>query len=199
MARLKPSQAALNLGLHYEKKAPKFLRDVYSDLPEVQRSSTLSHVMTGMLAGRPLTVFQTMYMIPAGAVTVPVSYVVYSTTAPEWPLTVVTRRRFFDRWLDRLRRRDDVVLDDPEFAKAMRVYAEDEDTSILILSLEMQRFLLEKPSITWRLGRSPKAGLPSGGRVDMLYSGVLKPDRIGASIERMARFWAFVPEVMAVD
>ena len=113
--------------------------------------------------------------------------------------TVVTRRRFFDRWLDRLRRRDDVVLDDPEFAKAMRVYAEDEDTSILILSLEMQRFLLEKPSITWRLGRSPKAGLPSGGRVDMLYSGVLKPDRIGASIERMARFWAFVPEVMAVD
>jgi len=189
----------LNLGLHYEKKAPKFLRDVYRDLPEVQRSSTLSHVMTGMLAGRPLTVFQTMYMIPAGAVTVPVSYVVYSTTAPEWPLTVVTRRRFFDRWLDRLRRRADVVLDDPKFAKDMRVYAEDDDTSILILSLEMQRFLLEKPHITWRIGRSPKASLPSGGRVDMLYSGTLKPDRIGASIERMARFWSFVPEVMAVD
>ena len=212
---MKPETAASDIGLSYQKKAPKELRAAFADLPQVPRGCTLTHLMTGTLADRDLVAFQATYIVPAGNVTIPVIHTIYSTNAPAWPLTVVKRRHGL-AWLEnifrRLRGNRELLLDDAAFNREMRVFATDEDAAIVLLSPEMQRFMLEKTAVTWRLGRSPKAkeegglggalggelgggmGGVGGGRVDMIYSGSLKPDRIAGSLDRLARFWELVPE-----
>ena len=64
------------------------------------------------------------------------------------------------------------------------VGADDEAFAVTLLSPEMQSFLLEKPEVRWRI---------RNGEVCLIYSGDLKPARIGASIDRLRRFWSLVP------
>lgn len=207
MAKPKASDIANQLGLTYQKKAPKTFRDLYGDLPQVKRNSTITHLMTGTLANRPLTIFQSMYMVQAGNTPVGVYHTIYSTTAPPWPRVIVTKRSFLGQLFKKFLRRDELELDNPEFNLIMRVQAVDEDTAIMLLTPEMQRFFLEYPTIRWFLGDTAKrsdvhnqTGIdPVPGRVDMVYSGRLKPDRIANSLARLERFWSLVPGELRSD
>ncbi len=207
MARPKAQDIAAQLGLTYQKKAPKTIRDLYRDLPQIKRNSTITHLMTGTLANRPLTIFQSMYMVQAGNTPVWVYHTIYSTTAPPWPLVKIKKRSFFDRLLKHILKRHELELDDPEFNQTMRVETVDEDTAIMLLTPDMQRFFLEKPTIQWFLGHVAKRldaqdqaiTEPAQGRVDMVYSGRLKPDRIADSLVRLERFWSLVPDELCTD
>jgi hypothetical protein len=59
------------------------------------------------------------------------------------------------------------------------VDAEDEDFAILLLSPEMQAFLLQKRSVDWSAGHC---------LVELFYRGRLRRSRIPQSLDRLRRF-----------
>ena len=182
--KVKAPDAAAQLGLEYQAKGDAALRKAFKHLPEMGMQAGIKHVMAGALAGRPLLAFEASYMFFAGQVPVVVAYTIYAVEAPPWPLTHVTPRSFLSRLLLRLGRSRDLMLDDPEFNRCFRVKAHDENFAIALLGPEMQRFMVEKRTMRWRVGH---------GQVCMLYSGNLKPARIEASLARFEAFWALVP------
>ena len=184
MAKITPASAAARLGLDYAPKGDGALRDSFAHLPELSRRSTIKHVMTGELDGRPLIGFEASYWVFAGQVTVQVAHVVYATEAPQWPVTRISPRNFWGRLRLRLGMSRDLMLDDPEFNRRFRVTTHEEDFTIALLGPEMQQFMLGKKTARWRIGH---------GRVCLVYSGTLKSARLEASLARLQAFWSHVP------
>ncbi len=177
--------AANDFGLSYHAKADKSFRSAFGELPELPRNATVKHVMTGDLDGRPITVFQSSYMMYTGQTMVQVAYTVYAVEAPHWPSTHITRRNWFGRMAMKLGRQPSLLLDNPQFNSRFKVRTENDDFAIALLSPEMQAFMLQKMNARWRI---------KDGRVCLCYSGTLKPARMPASLERMRQFWSLVPE-----
>lgn len=160
----------------------------YPNLP-LRSSGATSAVLTGAIdlghaAPSELVIFQHTYVIHTGQGSYPVIRSVYVIEAPDWPEVTIKPRNGFGRLFYRLGRRTGLQMENPRFGLRFHVRCADEVFPITLLSPEVQRFMLEKPSMTWKLG---------GGLVAMIYSGRLKPEKITASIDRMGRFWALVP------
>ena len=177
--------AANDFGLSYLAKADKSFRSAFGELPELPRNATVKHVMTGDLDGRPITVFESSYMIYTGQTMMQVAYTVYAVEAPDWPNTHITRRNWFGRMALKLGRQPGLLLDNPQFNSRFKVRTENDDFAIALLSPEMQAFMLQKMNVRWRI---------NDGRVCLCYSGTLKPQRLTASLERMRQFWSLVPD-----
>lgn len=177
--------AANDFGLSYLAKADKSFRSAFGELLELPRNATVKHIMIGDLDGRPITVFESSYMIYTGQTMMQVAYTVYAVEAPAWPSTHITRRNWFGRMALKLGRQPGLLLDNPQFNSRFKVRTENDDFAIALLSPEMQTFMLQKMNVRWRI---------KDGRVCLCYSGTLKPARMAASLERMRQFWSLVPE-----
>ena len=177
--------AANDFGLSYLAKADTSFRSEFGELPELPRNATVKHVMTGDLDGRPITVFESSYMMYTGQTMMQVAYTVYAVDAPNWPSTHITSRNWFGRIALKLGRQPGLLLDNPQFNSRFKVRTENDDFAIALLSPEMQAFMLQKMNVRWRITDS---------RVCLCYSGTLKPQRLTASLERMRQFWALVPD-----
>lgn len=177
--------AATDFGLSYLAKADKSFRSEFGELPELPRNATVKHVMTGDLDGRPITVFESSYMIYTGQTMMQVAYTVYAVDAPDWPSTHITRRNWFGRMALKLGRQPGLLLENAQFNSRFKVRTENYDFAIALLSPEMQTFMLQKMNVRWRI---------NDGRVCLCYSGTLKPQRMPASLERMRQFWSLVPD-----
>ena len=177
--------AAHEFGLSYLAKADKSFRSQFGELPELPRNATVKHLIRGEFDGRPITVFQSSYMMYTGQVFMQIAYTVYGVDAADWPVTHITRRNWFGRLALKLGRQSGFLLDNPQFNARFKVRTESEDFAIALLSPEMQAFMLTKTNVRWRI---------KDGRVCLCYSGTLKPARMTASLDRMRQFWSLVPE-----
>ena len=178
-------KTAARLGLTYRKSAPDGFHRAFGPLPGIPRGGSVRHILTGSLAGRALTVFQHSYVIHTGQAPVPVYHTVYVTNAPDWPGLTVAPRRLVGRLLYRLGRRPDVLLENETFNALRKVKADDPDFALTVLHPDMQTFLIEKSSTTWRI---------HAGCVALIYGGSLKFDRMDASLDRLRTFWTLVPD-----
>ncbi len=176
---------AEEFGLSYLAKADKSFHSEFGELAELPRNATVKHVMTGDLDGRPITVFESSYMIYTGQTVMQVAYTVYAVDAPNWPSTHITRRNWFGRMALKLGRQPGLLLDNPQFNSRFKVHTDNDDFAIALLSPEMQAFMLQKMNARWRI---------KDCRVCLCYSGTLKPARMPASLERMRQFWSLVPD-----
>lgn len=147
-------------------------------------SATLRYI--GRLDDRQLAIYQHQYMVFAGTTTVPVVHTVYLVeVSPHWPRLTITRRSSF-AWLGRLfGRSPGLQLDDPQFNRAFSVKAENDDFAIALLTPDMQRYLLTKRTVTWRIDLC---------RLALMYKGKLREKRIAASLDRLAGFLDRIPD-----
>ncbi len=171
-------------GLQHVPSVEKGFHHQFGKLPGIPSGGKVSNVLRGEVAGRALTAFQHYYMTMAGQTPIPIYHAVYVTEAPKWPMTTIARRNPIGKLFYRFGMRRGLMLELDAFNAGMKVTAENEDLALMLLGPGMQRFLLEKPQITWRIG---------SGYVVMIYSGQLKFDRAAASVERLRRFWELVP------
>lgn len=165
--------------------ANKALRKRYADLPGLARAGgRIKAAYRAELDGRALTIFHHNLTTAAGNTPIIIDHTVYSCEAPAWPTVTIRPRHGVVRLAFRFLRPRGLLLDHPQFNRAYRVDAEDDAFALTLLSPEMQRFLLAKPTLRWRVGRA---------EVCMIYRGPLKPARVGASLDRLRRFWSLVP------
>ena len=157
----------------------------FKHLPEVTGAATASNVLFGTAAGRDVVVFQSTYVIHTGQASIPVTHVIYACAAPTWPPLNIVPRRGIGRFAWRFGWRRGIELDDPRFNAAFRTTGPDEDFAIALIGPEMQRFMLTKPGVRWRIG---------GGHVHLIYRGGLKAERVPDSLGRLDGFWTHVPE-----
>jgi len=165
--------------------ANKALRKRYADLPGLSRAGgRIRAAYRAELDGRALTIFHHNLTTAAGNTPIVIDHTVYACEAPAWPTMTIRPRHGLVRLAFRFLRPRGLLLDDPQFNRVYRVAAEDDAFAVTFLSPEMQRFLLAKPTLRWRVGRA---------EVCMIYRGPLKPARVGASLDRLRRFWSLVP------
>jgi hypothetical protein len=165
------------------------LHRAFGPLPRIPRGGRAQHILRGELDGRAVTCFQHYYVIMTGQTVVPVFHTVVVAAAPRWPAVSIRPRNGLGRLLLCLGFERGLMLEDDRFNRVFRVSAENEDFALTLLSPAMQRFMLEKPTINWRV---------NPGAVAIVYLGRLRFDRIAWSLERMRRFWSLVePELSA--
>lgn len=179
----KASEKAQELGLSYEPKTGTNFTRAFAFLPEIKSISTANHIMRGELAGRGLTVFQSTYRVHTGQSVAYVSHTIYASEAPHWPKVHIVPRVGLRRLFFALGRRSGLLLDDPTFNANFRVRTDDEDFAITLLTPSLQRFMLGKRRVAWRIGH---------GHVCLVYPGNLHPDRMEASLARLEGFWSHV-------
>jgi hypothetical protein len=184
-----PARIAQECGLRYQESGAKGFHHELGPLPGVPRGGEIKHVFTGPLDGRPVTVFQHRYVVNTGQAVIPVHHAVYTTSAPDWPVTTARPRRALSRALFRLGVRRGLMLEDDAFNGAFRLTSSDDEFALTFFHPELQAFLATKRGITWHL---------HPGRAAMIYGGALKLDRVPRSLERLRRFWSLVtPELQA--
>ncbi len=131
----------------------------------------------------PIEIYVRSAMIPNPAIyMIPTKVAVetfYVMPAPDWPKVRIRARRGLARLLYRFGRRPGIVLDNVRFNSAFRVDCEDADFALVLLSPELQAFLLDKTSVDWSAG---------GGAIKLFYRGGLRKKRIDRSLERLRRF-----------
>jgi len=175
---------AQQLGLTYRAEGDKQYRARFGFLKAVPRGASIRHIYEGSLDGRPIEIFQSSYMVSTGQAMIQVAHTIYTVEAPAWPATQIAARNWFGRLIRKLRRPTGLELDDPEFNRLFRLKTDDDDFAIALLSPDMQAFMLSKTSVKWRI---------TPGRLFMIYNGTLNADRMEASLQRLRRFWEFVP------
>lgn len=172
------------IDLDFDHEPPKEYHKGFLFLPEIKKSGKTNHLATGEIAGRPALFFEHSYVVSTGQTTYTVSHCVYATDAPDWPELHVAPRHAISRLFFKLGRRKGLLLDDPRFNLAFVVDCDDEPFAVTILTPKMQAFMIEKPTVRWRILK---------GRVHLVYRGPLKLDRMPSSVDRMSRFWSHVP------
>lgn len=179
------NQAALNLDLSYSKKAGKDERRTLTLPKGFEKSGEIRHLCRGDLEGRALTIFEHQFFLNTGSAMIPILHTVYAVESPQWPVVSVTPQSWAGRIFGRLRRQRSLQLDREEFNRAFRVTTTDDLFAVTLLSPEMQELMLEKRrGVLWKI---------ADGQVCLIYKGSLKAQRVGASIDRMRRFWSRVP------
>ena len=145
--------------------------------------------LTRLLDGVPVEIYERSAMIPNPALSMIPIKTVYETfyvlPAPNWPKVRIRARRFFARLLYKLGHQPGLMLDDELFNAAFRVDSEDDDFAALLLSPELQAFLLEKTNVDWSAGR---------GAIKLFYRGGLRKKRVDKSLQRLRRFRELIDE-----
>lgn len=176
---------AEELGLTVTTNPGKDALEPFRHLSEVPRSAKADLRFTGEVAGRPVTVIQASHMVHTGQTSIPIMYTIYATDAPAgWPDLHVVPRGSIRKILRRAGLSAGIELDDARFNSTFRVTSPDEDFAVTLLDPAMQSFMLDKTTVRWHIGRS---------QVCLAYHGVVRVERMAASLERMSRFWELVP------
>ena len=145
--------------------------------------------LTRLLDDVPVEIYERSAMIPNPALGMMPMNTVYETfyvlPAPNWPKVRIRARRFLSRLLYKLGHQPGLMLDDERFNAAFRVDSEDDDFAALLLSPELQAFLLEKTNVDWSAGR---------GAIKLFYRGGLRKKRVDKSLQRLRRFRDLIDE-----
>lgn len=175
------------LGLTRRKGEEKATKRRFGKLSEL-RGGSINEVFEGALADRELVVFTHVRMIYTGNATVPIYRTIYAVATPAWLWVNITPSRPWSRWLGKLFGRRSFRLDLPEFNRRFRVTAHDEDFALTLLCPELQRHILDKPNVTWRL---------VDGWLCLVYNGRIRLDRAAGSIGRLEMFLNLIPPELA--
>lgn len=177
-----------NSGFEYEQTCDDAFRESVLTLPGVTKKSTTMNRVSGTLADRSFTAFETYYITRNPEAMVPVHHTVFTLDAPDyWRTLKVSPRCWWGRLMYRLGRRRGMVFESEEFTSTFRVEADDEAFAIAFLSPELQAFMLEKTDVVWHV---------EPGRLSLVYSGSLKTDRINASLARLERGWSLIDDAL---
>ncbi|RMH27492.1 MAG: hypothetical protein D6693_05265 [Planctomycetota bacterium] len=179
--------AAALAGLTPIDKPEKPLRERFGHLPEVRKHGSIKRAYRGERLGREVFAFEHSHVIHTGNAAIPVFKTIYAMQAPDWPRVSVTPRGTIGRLVGALFGRRGLELDLPEFNRRFTVRAEDEDFAVVLLSRDIQRHILAKPGVTWRVGR---------GWLCLIYNGRLRLPRAAASLDRLEAFASLIaPEL----
>ena len=183
------SLIAAEAGLSPMTKAEGEIRSLFGRLPEVRKHGKIKRTFSGERLGRHVIAFEHMHMIHTGNATVPIYKTVYAIETPPWPRVDVVPQLPIGRFIRRLLGRRGMELDLPEFNRRFSVRATEEDFAVVLLSREVQRHILSKPGVTWRL---------IDGWLCLIYPGRLRLPKAGVSLDRLERLAQLVaPELSA--
>lgn len=153
-------------------------------LPEVKSGGKIKNVITGERAGRALCAFEHVHVVHTGNAAIPVQRTVFAIETPHWPRVDIKRKSTLGAALRRVFGGKDLEFDLPEFNRRMRVVTPDPSFAITLLSPDLQRHILTKPHVVWRL---------IDGWLCLIYNGSLRFDRAPNSLERLETFWRLIP------
>jgi len=143
-------------------------------------------VKTVFLNNQPVEIYERSQMIWIGSFMAPVVVeCFYKLPAPNWPKVQIRARRGIAKLWYKLGKRTGIMLDDDAFNAAYKVTSKDEEFAIMLLSPELQAFILDKPTIDWSAGE---------GSIKLWYKGKLRKKRADKAIERMARFQTLIAQ-----
>lgn len=170
--------------LTFRKSDEGVIKKRFRRLPEIKSGGKIKNVLTGELAGREMCAFEHVHVVHTGNAAVPVQRTVFALETPRWPRVDIKRKSALGAALRRLFGAKDLEFDLPEFNRRIRVTTPDPSFAITLLSPELQRHILTKPNVTWRL---------IDGWLCLIYSGALRFDRAAQSLERLETFWRLIP------
>ncbi|MBO6514174.1 MAG: hypothetical protein JJ974_09445 [Phycisphaerales bacterium] len=142
-------------------------------------------IKTTFLGDQPVEIYERSQMMWLGSFMAPVVVeCYYKLPAPNWPKVQIQARRGLSRIF---RSRKGIQLDDEQFNASFRVRTQDEEFAIMLLNPELQRFILDKPSVDWSAGE---------GAIKLWYRGKLRKKRIDRSLDRLSKFQSLItPEL----
>jgi hypothetical protein len=140
-------------------------------------------VMTREIESLPVEIYERTVMVPNPALSmVPMPIITlsfYVMPAPDWPHVNIRARRGLARLFYTWGRRPGISLENEHFVKSFRVDSDDEDFAVLLLTPEIQAFLLDLPGVNWSLGR---------GAITMFTPGRLVHNRIDGALKQLGDF-----------
>ncbi len=160
------------------------VKALFHDLPEIKSSGKIKSVIEGEIDGRRLIGFEHVHIIHTGSTAAPVYRSVFALETPPWPSLTVRRKSGLGAALRRMFGSRDLQFDLPEFNRRFRVTTHDPDFALVLLSPALQRHIMSKPSVIWRL---------MNGWLVLVYPGALRFDRAEASIARLRKFAELIP------
>lgn len=166
----------------------KRIRRLFLRLPEVKPGGSIKRTLEGKRADQSLIGFEHVHFIHTGQTAIPVTHTIYALQSSHWPRVDITPKRRFHRLLGMILRTHAIELDLPEFNARFRVVSDDSDFVVTLLSPELQRLILEKPDVAWRL---------IDGWVCLIYRGSMRYDRAASSIHRLEMFSGLIPPELA--
>jgi len=145
-------------------------------------------VKTVFLDNQPVEIYERSQMVWLGSFMAPVVVeCFYKLPAPNWPKVQIRARRGIAKLWYKLGSRSGIMLDDDAFNAAYRVTSKDEEFAIMLLNLELQAFILDKPTVDWSAGN---------GLIKLWYKGKLRKKRIDMALARLGHFHSLIaPEL----
>lgn len=173
-----------SLGLTQLENAESEIKRQFGKLPELRHKGSIKIAYTGVLAGRELYVFSHQYAVNTGHASIPVNHTIYAVQTPQWPKANIIPAGWMSLRIGSLFGRRSFKLDLPEFNRRFRVVTADEGFAITLLSPELQRHIITKTTVKWRVG---------DGWLCLIYSGAMTLDRASNSMRRLERFVELIP------
>jgi len=145
-------------------------------------------VMTKFLNNQPVEIYERSQMMWLGSFMAPVVVeCFFKLPAPNWPKVQIRARRGFAKLWFKFGSQSGIMLDDDIFNASYKVTSDDEEFAIMLLSPELQEFIMDKPTVDWSAGQ---------GAIKLWYKGKLKKKRIENALERLGRFQSLIaPEL----
>lgn len=178
-------ELAEELGLRYRQAVDGPFHHRFGPLPSIGRAGAVSHVHDGTYDGRMMWAFQHTTMIHTGQFSVPVVRSVVAAEAPAWPTLTIRPRSASRRLLGSLSGDPGILLENEVFNARFHVACEDESFAIVLLTPQVQEFLLEDVRVVWRI---------NPGTVAMIRSKRLATRTVEDGLRRISQLMAIVPD-----
>jgi len=149
-------------------------------------------VKTVFLDNQPVEVYERSQMVWLGSFMAPVVVeCFYKLPAPNWPMVQIRARRGIAKFWYKFGSRTGIMLDDDAFNAHYKVTSKDEEFVIMLLSPDLQAFIMDKPTVDWSVGQ---------GSIKLWYKGKLKKKRIDNALDRLGHFQSLIaPELFDWD
>lgn len=149
-------------------------------------------VMTKFLGEQTVEIYERSQMMWLGSFMAPIVVeCYYKLPAPQWPLVQIRVRRGMGKLWYKFGKRTGIVLDDDSFNASYKVTCRDEEFAIMLLSPELQAFIMDKPTVDWSAGN---------GAIKLWYRGKLRKKRIDQALNRLDSFKSLItPELFGWD
>ncbi len=195
-ARIEALRAAARaLGLPMTYKPPAAVREgVFAPVAHLKKSLTtgakgITWCATGHAGGRQVLLLEHQHAVSTGHTTHIVTWTVASCACPRaWPTLTLGPENVLHR-LGGLLGMDDIHLESDQFNRRWRVHSGNPDYAILVLTPEVQAWLLAAPrSESWYIGY---------GQVTCLRRARLRPEEMAELVFRPARLLDMLPPELA--
>jgi len=131
-------------------------------------------------------IYERSQMVWVGSFMIPsVTECYFSISTPNWPKIQIRARRGIAKWWFKRGNQSGIMLDNEQFNELFKVTAKDEGFAIMLLSPELQSYILSKPTVDWSTSK---------GTLKLWYRGRLKKKRVGRAIERLMGFHALIAD-----